>query len=208
MSIFRKRKLSLGEILKGLEALSEYEREQVQKELDYLNSPDVDEDEEGEIVEEVEETTETEPEEPVEPTEEVVEEPNEVEEVVETEEQVEEQPVEAVEEPTSEETTEIEEVSEPVQNEPINETQGEELADELIDEQADKELNEAQSAKIQALEAEVSELKEMLNKVLEREQNADFGLVQGVTPEKESEDDERYSAVIRGYAGSNARNYY
>lgn len=206
MSIFKKKKLSLGDILKGLEALSEYEREQVQKELDYLNSPDVDEDEEGEIVEE---TTENEPvEEPVEPTEEVVEEPNETEEVVETEEQVEEQPVEAVEEPTSEETTEIEEVNEPVQDEPISEAQGEDLADELIDEQADKELNEAQSAKIQALEAEVSELKEMLNKVLERENNADFGLTQGVTPEKESEDDERYSAVIRGYAGTNARNYF
>jgi hypothetical protein len=70
-----------------------------------------------------------------------------------------------------------------------------------------KEQDDAQSAKIQALEEKCALLEEKLEQVLSALDNKDFGLNPGV-PEGGGEDHNRMNAVMRGYAGGNANKYF
>lgn len=188
MGLFKK-KLSIDEILEGIGSLSDEEKAQVKAMLD------------GESVEETEEV-ETPEEAPVdnETAGETVEETSEVVDGG-NEEVVEEQAVEeSVEEPLAEEQP-----TEPVAEEPIvEETEQVEVAPE-VQKQAE-EQDDAQTAKIQALEEKVSMLEERLEQALASLDNKDFGLNPAV-PEGGGEDHNRMNAVMRGYAGGNASRY-
>lgn len=81
----------------------------------------------------------------------------------------------------------------------------ESIADENTEEQ--QAVDEAQIARIEALESEIAALKEKMNSILDNFENEDFGLSPSA-PESDGEDEERFSAVMRGYAGSNAKKYY
>ena len=80
----------------------------------------------------------------------------------------------------------------------------EEAATESTDN--DKELDNAQLARIEALESEIAALKEIINKYMGEDENRDFGL-DAHAPEGQSRHEERASAVMRGYAGNRAGEY-
>lgn len=101
----------------------------------------------------------------------------------------------------------------------IHESEGTELADEeKTAEKSDEppmaetstdgsgNLDDAQSARIAALESEVSALKELISKFMGEDENRDFGL-SGHAPEADNRREERASAVMRAYAGNRAGDY-
>lgn len=195
MSLFKK-KLSLEDILEGISNLTDEEKGKVKamfeesqeepesEEVENVEEESTDNAPVEEKVEEVDEGTET-------PTEEVAK--GEVqEETIET--PTEEQPP-VVEEPIVEETEVIEENTE---------TPVEEVSPEV--QKQEEELDDAQTAKIQALEEKCAMLEEKLEQVLSSLENKDFGLNPGV-PEGGGEDHNRMNAVMRGYAGGNANRY-
>lgn len=193
MSLFSK-KLSLEDIFKAIESLSEEEKSQVKAMLEPKE----------ELVEE--------------PAKEMVEEPTsepvdeKAEEVQEGKEMVEESSNEEIPETPTEEETEqpVEENIEEVPQEPVIEKSPEMETPEVeqtpeVKEQ-EKMLDDSQTAKIQALEERCAMLEEKLEQVLNSLDNKDFGLEPGV-PEGGGEDHNRMNAVMRGYAGGNAKKY-
>jgi hypothetical protein len=70
----------------------------------------------------------------------------------------------------------------------------------------EQELDDAQTARITALEEKCALLEEKLEQALSALENRDFGLNPAV-PEGGGEDHNRMSAVMRGYAGGNANRY-
>lgn len=204
MALFKK-KLSLDDILEGINNLSEEEKGKVMAMLG--KSADTKEETPAEV-ESVEETTsDSEPvdktvEEVKEGTEETTEETESevAEENSESEEAIETAPVEESEvEPVAEESTEETEIVEEQPEEPV-----EEVAPEV--QKQNEELDASQNAKLQALEERVAKSEEMIARVLEMLDNKDFGLNPGV-PEGGGEDHNRMSAVMRGYAGGHANKY-
>lgn len=92
--------------------------------------------------------------------------------------------------------------SETEEKEPAEEAQTE----EPIVKDDEKDAMNALVARLDALEAELNEMKQKNAEAVEKEHDQDFGMNPGI-PEGKSEDSERMSAVMRGYAGGNARNY-
>lgn len=93
------------------------------------------------------------------------------------------------EEPPAEEPS-----TEPVQAEP------------LPAEDKSKELLEAQTARIDALESQLSAMKELLDNIVTNQDNQNFGM----SPQADFSDDARSlrtSAVLQGYAGRRANDY-
>ena len=185
MGLFNKQKLSLEEILKAIADLSEEEKAQVKAKIE--------EPTEGEEIASETETVDEQATEIAEETEEVGEvneEPVVEEEVVETEE-TEVQPEEQTGETTVEETvTEEAEVEKPLEVQ-----------------KQEKEQDDAQTVKIQALEEQVALIQEKLEQLMSSLDNKDFGLSPAV-PEGGGEDHKRMSAVMQGYAGTDAKKYY
>lgn len=65
---------------------------------------------------------------------------------------------------------------------------------------------QALAARVEALEQKLGELIEKQADAVKAEENADFGGYPDA-PDAPAEDDERYNAVMRGYAGRNANKY-
>lgn len=98
------------------------------------------------------------------------------------------------EEPIPEEPPAEEPNAEPVQAEPIPA------------EDKSKELLEAQTARIDALESQLSAMKELLDSIATNQDNQNFGM----SPQADFSDDARSlrtSAVLQGYAGRRANDY-
>ena len=197
MGLFNK-KLSLEDILSAIDNLSDDEKAQIKEKV---STPIVEEE-----VEQVEETPSNEEtvDEAVEETPEV---PEELEEGTEETAPVEETaPTEETNEGGEELAPVDEQPEEPIPEEPsVEETEQVEQAPEVV--KQEDELKEAQSAKIQALEEKVANLEERLEQVLSSLENQDFGLNPAI-PEGGGEDHNRLSAVMRGYAGGNAKKYF
>ena len=199
MSIFGKKNLSLDEILKGIESLSEEDKAKVIESLQPSTEP-----EEPTPVEET-------------PVEEPVEEVEEVEAVEETE-MPEEEATEAVaedvqgmeetedampvEEMDVEPMEEVEEIPEPMPENPMETPEPEmQQANGNYDE-----LFAAQTAKIDALESQLAAFKETLETVLKNQENQNFGY----SPKADFSEDThsaRMDAVMQGYAPRRAGQY-
>lgn len=206
MGLFN-RKLSLEDILNAIDGLSDEEKAQVKAKFD--------------APEQVEEVAEEQPSgnEANEPVEETPAEPSQFEEMAKEqgddgleEEPIEEQAEEPTEQPTETpmeepqfEPEQTEDGGEPLAEEPAIEEPAVEVPPEV--QKQEQEQDEAQSAKIQALEEKVALLEEKLDQALSALDNKDFGLNPAV-PEGGGEDHNRMSAVMRGYAGNDARKYY
>ena len=206
MGLFN-RKLSLEDILNAIDGLSDEEKAQVKAKFD--------------APEQVEEVAEEQPSgnEANEPVEETPAEPSQFEEMAKSqgddgleEEPIEEQAEEPTEQPTETpmeepqvELEQTEDGGEPLAEEPAIEEPAVEVPPEV--QKQEQEQDEAQSAKIQALEEKVALLEEKLDQALSALDNKDFGLNPAV-PEGGGEDHNRMSAVMRGYAGNDARKYY
>ena len=193
MAIFGKKKLSLDEIIKGIEELTDEEKAQVFSAM-----------QPAEPVEEPAESEEpmTEPEEITEPPAErgEVEKMEESEEVVEPTE--EEMSVEGAEQPTVEETEAVEKLD-VMPNAPTetpestaHETETPNNYDELI---------AAQNARIDSLESAISTMMERMEQMVSNFDNQNFGY----SPQNygEEESSSRISAVMQGYAPRRAGQY-
>lgn len=193
MALFGKKKLSLAEILKGVEALSEEEKEQVlsaiqqseeavEPELEKAETAEVEvEENEGEPVEEIDgEMTESEE----------VQEPFDEAEVDMMEEDVEEPVEEPVEENPMPDV--------PSETPEANQTEeGEHNSDELV---------AAMNARMDSLESAVNALMERLEQVVMNQDKQNFGY----SPSKNfggEESSSRMSAVMQGYAPRRAEQY-
>lgn len=99
---------------------------------------------------------------------------------------------------------------ESVENDVVEETQStpepEQEAEGPEVKQNKEEVDQAQTARFEAIESEIKELREMFLKFVDAAENKDFGL-SPQAPESAGEDENRYSAVMRGYAGGNAKKY-
>lgn len=119
----------------------------------------------------------------------------------------------AAEQADSEEAPSNASAEEVVTDEDTSDVDGE-ATDETPSEQAEEggseqditSVMETITRRIDALEAQLSELKQAQSEAVAREGDRDFGLNPSA-PQGSDEDDERYSAVMRGYAGNNARRY-
>ena len=197
MGLFSK-KMSLEDILSAIDALSEEEKAQIKAKIS-----DPEPTEEVETVEETPSGNETEDE----AVEETPAEPSQFEEMAKEQgdDGLEEQPAEAPAEEPTVEPEQTEEGGEPLVEEPAPEEPAVEVPPEV--QKQEQEQDDAQTAKIQALEEKVALLEEKLDQALSALDNKDFGLNPAV-PEGGGEDHNRMSAVMRGYAGSDARKYY
>ena len=198
MGFFNK-KLSLEDILNAIDNLSDEEKAQVKAKFDVP----VEEAEPEESGKEVPSETET--------TDKPVEEASEFSKMAEENsgelEEGEEDPNETA---NNSETVNKEPPVEPVSEEPNAEpvTEPTEVVEQAPEvQEQEQELNDAQSAKIQALEEKYAMLEEKLDRALSALENKDFGLNPSL-PEGGGEDYNRMSAVMRGYAGGNAKKYY
>ena len=197
MGLFSK-KMSLEDILSAIDALSEEEKAQIKAKIS-----DPEPTEEIEPAEETPSGNETEDG----AVEETPTEPSQFEEMakVQGDDGLEEQPAEAPAEEPTVEPERTEEGGEPLVEEPAPEEPAVEVPPEV--QKQEQEQDDAQTAKIQALEEKVALLEEKLDQALSALDNKDFGLNPAV-PEGGGEDHNRMSAVMRGYAGSDARKYY
>lgn len=190
MSIFGKKALSLEDILKGIESLSEEEKSQVLKTLQpeqvlaKNESDNETPDNESENVNE-EATTQGEESESVEEVETETNESNDLEETSETE-------SEEVGEEVETETETPMETPETETTEAVNNNY-----DELI---------AAQSARIDSLESQLTAFRETLEKVVENQDKQNFGL----SPKADFNEDvhaKRMDSVLNGYAPRRAEQY-
>ena len=198
MALFGKKKLSLEEILDGISNLSDEDKGKV---MEMLN---------GETAEPTEPTEETSEVENIEETPSENKQENEpAEEVSEFGEMASDNVGEAEEgiEPTESTGPMVEEpTNEPVSEEPTTEpTEVVEQSPEVKEQE--QEQDDAQTARLQALEEQVASLTEKLEQALSMLDNKDFGLNPSV-PEGGGQDHSRMSAVMRGYAGENSNKYY
>ena len=69
-----------------------------------------------------------------------------------------------------------------------------------------KDLDDAQTARITALESEIASLKELIARYMGEDENRDFGLA-ARAPEGGDRREERTSAIMRAYAGDRAGDY-
>ena len=69
-----------------------------------------------------------------------------------------------------------------------------------------KDLDDAQTARITALESEIASLKELIARYMGEDENRDFGLA-ARAPEGGDRREERTSAIMRAYAGNRAGDY-
>lgn len=203
MALFKK-KLSLDDILEGINNLSEDEKGKVMAMLGENPNPA----EETPEVENVEEpASNDEPvNEPAEEVEEGPEEPSNEEsgEVAEENSESEEATDTVTEEPVVSETENlITEQAGEVENKP--EEPVAEVAPEV--QKQNEEQDDAQNARMQAIEEKVAIIDEKLEQILASLDNKDFGLNPDV-PEGGGEDHNRMSAVMRSYAGGNANRYF
>ncbi|MDE6586141.1 MAG: hypothetical protein K2K80_05635 [Clostridia bacterium] len=92
----------------------------------------------------------------------------------------------------------------------IDESEGAEAADEASDEPEVKDDGEdryqALTARIDALEAMVNDMRKAQADAVEEEHDRDFGMSPGI-PEGGQEEDDRYKRVMRGYAKNNSNQY-
>ena len=204
MAIFGKpKKLSLDEILQGIDGLSAEDKEKVhakmqdlykaedEREIDKIEEEKADDSEVAdEKAEEVSEESEEIGKDVDEVKDEVAEDEGETVEEVETEEPIEEE---------TEETASDEEVVE-------EETAVEEHKSE------DENKNDALLARLQAIEEEYAKLSQKydeLYSILEkRERNHDFGYSPEVPEDEDADDAGRRKSVYSAYAGENAHKYY
>lgn len=115
------------------------------------------------------------------------------------------------------EETESEEVQETVNEEPQagqpqaeeQQTETEEQPDAapIPDSQGSKDVYEALIARFDALEAKVAQMEQANADRVAADNNQDFGFSPSA-PNPANEDGERYSAVMKSYAGRNANKYY
>lgn len=115
------------------------------------------------------------------------------------------------------EETESEEVQETVNEEPQagqpqaeeQQTETEEQPDAapIPDNQGSKDVYEALIARFDALEAKVAQMEQANADRVAADNNQDFGFSPSA-PNPANEDGERYSAVMKSYAGRNANKYY
>ena len=207
MAIFGKpKKLSLDEILKGIDGLSAEDKEKVHAKMQDLYKAE-DEREIDKIEEDKADDSETKnekAEEVSEESEEIGKDVEEVENEVTEDEETEGEPIEEVE---TEETTE----------EPTEETETEE---EVVEEESaiedhkedDKLTYDALTARINALEEENAKLADKYDELYalldKREKEQTFGSSPEL-PEDENADSEGLNkSVYSAYAGKNAHNYY
>lgn len=204
------KKKTVEDILSEIEKLDEAERARLLETL----SGGADE----AVEEEPQETPETEPQTGETPTdgqtdEPTAESPAEGEQTPETEREESAETAEA--EPPEEEPTEENAQTEepPVSEEPIPEeppaeepSAGPVPPEPIPTEDKSKELIEAQTARIDALESQLSAMKELLDNIVTNQDNQNFGM----SPQADFSDDARSlrtSAVLQGYAGRRANDY-
>lgn len=205
--MFGKKKLSLDEILNGLDDLTPEEKDKVKAKMDDLYKAE-DEREIDKIEEKKADDTEVKDEkseEKQEETEEIGKDVDEVESEVtdgETAAETEEKADETENEEKPEETEEPAPAEEPAEKS-VEKPEPEESAEEK---EAKKELDDAQSARISAIEENQAKMMELLDNIMERLENKDFG-ANPSAPESNEETSERQAAVMRGYAGAKARDY-
>lgn len=203
------KKKTVEDILSEIEKLDEAERARL---LETLSGGE----EAGEA--EPQEQPETEPQTGETPTdgqtdEPTAESPAEGEQTPETEREESAETAEA--EPPEEEPTEENAQTEepPVSEEPIPEeppaeepSAGPVPPEPIPTEDKSKELIEAQTARIDALESQLSAMKELLDNIVTNQDNQNFGM----SPQADFSDDARSlrtSAVLQGYAGRRANDY-
>lgn len=189
MGLFNK-KLSLEDILKAIDGLSDEEKAQVKAKFDEPEQVE-------EKAEELSSGNETDG-----AVEETPTEPNQFKEMAKSQgdDGLEEQPTE---EPAVE-PEQTENGGKPLAEEPAVEEPAVEVPPEV--QKQEQEQDDAQTAKIQALEEKLAMLEEKFEQVLSAMDNKDFGLNPSV-PEGGGEDHSRMNAVMRGYAGGNANKY-
>lgn len=197
MALFGKKKLSIDELVKGIQELSEDEKNKLMSMLTKTEAP---------VEEVVEETEAMET-----PVEEEQEAPMASEEVEEVEQE------ETVEEPTEEETTEEPLTEAPMEEDTMEEIVEEEVVDNSptdtpapVEEPAASqnydEIIASQNARIDSLESVIKALKETVDKVVANQDNKNFG----VSPKANFDEDltvSRRNAILQGYAPRRADQY-
>ena len=190
MALFNK-KLSLDEILKGLKELSPEDQAQVKEKMEDLYKAE-DEREIDKIEEEKADDNEIKDEKSEEVADESEEIANDVDEV-ETEVMDGEETVAETEEKAGE-------------TEPTEEV--EQIEKESLEQKAqDDELDTAQTARITVIEETLAKMQEVLDGIVDRLDKRDFGYNPSA-PAQAQESTARRDAVLRGYAGDKAKNYF